>query len=1293
MTTKVKSERSVKDYENLTDREHALQRAGMYMGNTAQQDLSRMIFNPQSKRYEQRTMSLSEGFETIFDEILVNSIDQQNKDPKMTEIRVSLYSDHIVIKNNGSGLPLDEQKEVRSTKELVWLPTMLFGRFRSSENFNSERQGAGLNGIGAKIVNCYCREFTVETQHTKSRKFFSQTWRNNMEQEGKPIRRGITADDEKGGFVKITMWPDFGKFEMKSIDADTMALLRSRVYDAAGFLRNNISVYLNDQLVPVQSFEEYANLFLGPETPRATFALKDPNQKGLTRLELAIAHSPDGFKCHGLINGLRTPDGSHVRAIVNDKLGKAIVENLARRREYKDMKFQPAQFKDQIFLLVKMTVDNPEFNSQRKTEFTSKPSSWGFDLEFTQAFIKRLESDELGIVPAMIALKDFKENRALAALVKPTNQKKRIFDIPKLHDAENIGNPKHRKTLVITEGDSAMGLAKAGVATLEDNGDYGFYPLRGKFLNVREAKRDKIVGNELIKTLMRILGLEWGKRYDSETQLRYQRILIFTDADADGSHICGLVLNLVHALWPSVLEACPDYCYLMISPNGKLEKSAEPVYFFTEIAIRNWRKNQSDAALKRNPIKWLKGLASSEPEDAIYYFQHIDTLAVPLRFTGPESAEIIDLVFNSDRAEDRKNWINTVYDPESFLPLGEDIEFISWPDFFNRQFIHFSVYDNARSIPSLMDGLKPSHRKVLYTMLSQNIVHDRRVDALMGAVLERAAYHHGDNALTESIVGMAQNFIGTNNINLLQPNGIFGTREMPRTGASSDHGAARYIYSCLDPIARSIFCAADDPLLKYIHDDGRTIEPTHYEPIIPMLVVNGTKGIGTGWSSDVPKYNPLDIVARVQANLSNWEEFIARFESEHFAGEEHTLPSLDEPLPETLTPFYADFKGTIERIEPQVFVLTGCFERTNDTITITELPPEIYTENWKEAIKRKYLVGASAAEGGKKTAAAKKTGRVKAAGKKAGRAPKGAGKRAAPETDEDGAEQDNEPAAKRTKGAKEEFIKDIIVKVAGQNLINVVLKCDAVKLAAFDNDDLVKMLGLSKIVRFSNVWCFDINQKLRKFWSPEELIDYFCYFRYSLYERRKSLMMDELRYDSVELANKRRYLEMVMGVGGQKPYNVGGKSVEKVTAELEALGFDKLTLRPKYRDPENTEEEKASYWYLGKMLQWATTQEKINKLRRECDEALAKLEQLERTSPIELWQRDLVNFEQAYDKFIQARETVAQKKKGVRAAAAKKASGKKTADGTGAPAKKRAAKPKTVAPKRLKTIVVPGKAK
>jgi len=129
--------------------------------------------------------------------------------------------------------------------------------------------------------------------------------------------------------------------------------------------------------------------------------------------------------------------------------------------------------------------------------------------------------------------------------------------------------------------------------------------------------------------------------------------------------------------------------------------------------------------------------------------------------------------------------------------------------------------DNVRSIPSMVDGFKPGQRKILFCCFKRNLKNEIKVAQLTGYVAEHSAYHHGEQSLSSTIVGMAQNYVGSNNINLLEPNGQFGTRLM----GGKDAASSRYIFTNLSPMTRKIFSQSDDPLLNYLTDDGQKIEP------------------------------------------------------------------------------------------------------------------------------------------------------------------------------------------------------------------------------------------------------------------------------------------------------------------------------------------------------------------------------------------------------------------------------------------------------------------------------------
>jgi DNA topoisomerase-2 len=223
-----------------------------------------------------------------------------------------------------------------------------------------------------------------------------------------------------------------------------------------------------------------------------------------------------------------------------------------------------------------------------------------------------------------------------------------------------------------------------------------------------------------------------------------------------------------------------------------------------------------------------------------------------------------------------------------------------------------------------MDGLKTSLRKILFCAFKKNLTTEIKVAQFSGYVSEHSCYHHGEASLNGAIVGMAQNFVGSNNINLLVPSGQFGSR----LKGGSDSASERYIFTFLNKITRSLFPQQDDLILKYLNDDGTPVEPIFYAPIIPMILVNGSKGIGTGFSTDIMCYNPLQVISYLTSKLEGIQ-YNASF-----------------------VPYYEGFQGTIEKISESRFLIKGKYEKVaSDKIRVTELPVGLWTETFKEHLE------------------------------------------------------------------------------------------------------------------------------------------------------------------------------------------------------------------------------------------------------------------------------------------------------------------------------------------------------
>ena len=473
-------------------------------------------------------------------------------------------------------------------------------------------------------------------------------------------------------------------------------------------------------------------------------------------------------------------------------------------------------------------------------------------------------------------------------------------------------------------GDSAKTLAVAGLSVVGRD-HYGVFPLRGKCKNVRDVSVSQLTSNQEFNDLKKILGLQQGKEYKTVSDLRYGRLMIMTDADNDGSHIKGLILNMIHYFWPSLLKL--GFVVSMVTPIIKVSKGSQSKSFYTDSAFRTWYGDGKQGW----KVKYYKGLGTSTSAEAREYFKKIQELTVKFD-TDKMTDESIILAFDKKKADARKVWLleNTAKDANQLeVPYGS-VKQLDISDFVHKDLVNFSLADLKRSIAHMADGLKPSQRKVMFACFKKNLKDEMKVAQLAAFVAEKSAYHHGEVSLADTIVKLANDYTGSNNINLLEPCGQFGTRLM----GGKDASQTRYIFTKLTKDARKIFDPRDDAVLHYLDDDGRSIEPDFYMPTIPMVLVNGTEGIGTGFSCYVPPFNPEDIKENIKRYLNG------------------------EPIV-SMRPWFRGFKGVVHK-EEDTWMMEGVWNWSGSNIVVTELPPGRWTQDYKEyldTLTEKKLIG------------------------------------------------------------------------------------------------------------------------------------------------------------------------------------------------------------------------------------------------------------------------------------------------------------------------------------------------
>lgn len=902
-------------YQKKTQLEHILLRPDTYVGSVEKHTQTLWVYDD-DEGMVCRSVTYVPGLYKIFDEILVNAADNKQRDPKMDTVKVDIDVEQncISIYNNGDGVPVEIHQE-----EKVYVPELIFGHLLTSSNYDDteKKTTGGRNGYGAKLTNIFSTEFIIQTADGKRQKKYKQVFTNNMGNKTEPT---ITKCKEGENWTKITFKPDLVKFNMTELEADVVALMKKRVLDLAGCLGKTVKVELNGKRIPVKSFLDYVDLYLkSAAKSRPEESLPRVTEKVNDRWEVCVSLSDGHFQQVSFVNGIATiKGGTHVEYVTN-QVANHLVGIVNKQK--KDANMKPHAVKNHLWVFVNALVDNPAFDSQTKETLTTRQSSFGSKCELSPEFLKKVAKS--GVVDNLLSWVDYKQNRELKK-TDGTRVGGRINDIKKLEEANLAGKAKaHECTLILTEGDSAKALAKAGISVVGSN-TYGVFPLRGKLLNVREASHKQIMDNVEIQHIKRILGLQQGKQYDSVKGLRYGHLMIMTDQDHDGSHIKGLLINFFHTFWPSLLKV-PSFLVEFITPIVKAthNRTKKVLSFYTMPEFESWKESLGGND-KSWSTKYYKGLGTSTAEEGKAYFRDIKKHMKEFMWEDEQDGNLIELAFSKKKIEARKSWLRQ-FEPGTYLDQKE--QHIRYKDFINKELILFSIADLQRSIPSMVDGLKPGQRKILYCSFKKNLIKEVKVAQFSGYVSEHSAYHHGEQSLASTIIGMAQNFVGSNNINLLKPGGQFGTRHQ----GGKDHASARYIYTSLPPLTRFLFPKDDDVLLDYLTEDGQSIEPSWYMPILPMVLVNGSEGIGTGWSSYVPNYNPRELVANLKRMLNG------------------------EPM-QPMDPWYKGFKGLIEKSTTKEggasYTITGIIEEVDETtLRITELPIRRWTEDYKEFLE------------------------------------------------------------------------------------------------------------------------------------------------------------------------------------------------------------------------------------------------------------------------------------------------------------------------------------------------------
>lgn len=1016
---KIRKERKIKDYSGVSDIEHVYKRVEIYGGSAVRRKHKNLIYD--NGKLVESEIKTPEAVQRTFHEIASNATDNaeasrragiepgkleinaNNKTIKVKNFGIPIPVEKIVLEQKGAVTNIKEYNE-KDDKDFMWLPAYIFGYLRSSNNYDDDnivRTGAGKNGVGAKLTNILSKSFVVEIYDDKSKRFFKAVWKDNMFKDTPNAKPEVNVEEnieKEKGYVSIEWDLDFERFKMKEYSMEDLALFCRFAIDYS--FAGKIPVSFNGVEFDYRDINKFASLFFPKEiidTSIIKYCWKK-NPKGFSRakdeeltekiikaekvehipdIEVMILDTPDEGKVISYVNGLITSqNGVHVDC-VQDPVIKHICQVInSDKKDKEDFHISARHVKPHISFIVNARVHDPDHGGQTKDKLYG-PTPY-FEIE--EAKIKKVNDWKL--IERLFKELEF---MALKTASKSDGKKTKHIKEEKGFNANKAGTKESLKcALYIVEGKSAASYPRRRISLLKGGKDYnGLAILKGKLLNITNAKIEKYANNKVFAYLKQMIGLKEELDYNAKINiqtLRYGFIIINVDADDDGYHILAHFLNFLRVKFPGILNQ--NMVSYLKTPVIKLIKNDKIHHrFFTYKDFKEWQKTNN---LKGYEVRYYKGLASSEAGDV-----EDDMKIAPTVYCiyDDKSNAGFDLAFHKDKADERKEWIAkwrdiTQVDDVVAIDMSE-VEKLTTKQkishLLNGELVNYSVASLFRAIPSEYDMLKDSQRKALYASLVYFNYNPKAKDKRIkvGRLASKAAdmteYHHGEASLIGTFVKMAQDFVGSNNMNWFYQGGGFGTRE----DGGDEAGAARYIFTHLSWWIPLVYYKESIDLVPKHIIDGEECEPYWLPGVIPMGIVNGTWGVATGYSTSTPCHHPLEVIEWYEKKCRGEETtplipWFNKFEGrreikvrdDKYSSEQEILPKNDMEALEKTTEELEDEEmerddnenlAILKHAEESKLSLKtyGKYEiieaRNDDVIVIkvSELPIKCYTDNYK----------------------------------------------------------------------------------------------------------------------------------------------------------------------------------------------------------------------------------------------------------------------------------------------------------------------------------------------------------
>lgn len=627
MGTEVNGKYEADQIQILKGLEAVRKRPGMYIGSTSARGLHHLVY-----------------------EIVDNSVDEALAG-YCTEIEVTINKDNSIrVIDNGRGIPVGiNHKAGKSAVEVVFTILHAGGKFGGG----GYKVSGGLHGVGASVVNALS-EWLEVTVHIDGKKYHQRYERGNV-----MFPLSETGETNKTG-TEVVFLPDKEIFEETVFDFE---VLRERLREIA-FLTKGLKITLADkrqQEPKIRTFhyeggiKEYVEYLNKSQNPLYEDIIYCEGQRKDIYVEVAMQHN-DSYQdsTYSFVNNIITPEGGTHLAGFKNALTKTFNDYARKNKLIKENEpnLSGEDIREGLAAIISIKISEPQFEGQTKQKLGNSEARGAVDSVVTEQLTYFLEQNPA--IAKIICDKAVLAQRARDAARKARDltRRKTALDstaLPgKLADCSDK-NPENCE-IYIVEGDSAGGSAK----TARNRATQAILPLRGKILNVEKSRLDKILVNNEIKAMITAFGTGIGEDFNID-KLRYNKIVIMTDADVDGAHIATLMLTFLYRFMPDLIRR--GHVYLAKPPLYKIEKNKTVRYAYDDTELK---QILAEIGRDNNKIQRYKGLGemdadqlwetTMDPEKRILLRVNVDR---------EEEAEI-NVVFNTlmgDKVEPRREFI------------------------------------------------------------------------------------------------------------------------------------------------------------------------------------------------------------------------------------------------------------------------------------------------------------------------------------------------------------------------------------------------------------------------------------------------------------------------------------------------------------------------------------------------------------------------------------------------------------------------------------------------------------